>query len=164
MMSPSPSGRYDLVIVGGTAPGLSVAISSLRSGLGLVRIVEESSTVAFPELAAENSLDIGYGEAVSSIELVDDDLVVNTDRLSYRTQAVLVAQRAEKPDWTPPLPVAKSDRILARFASRMVGRSGRAHHWLHRPGRRAGRSRSRWRSRCGHGRSGPGSRQAFSSW
>ena len=112
MMSPSPSGRYDLVIVGGTAPGLSVAISSLRSGLGLVRIVEESTAVAFPELAAENSLDIGYGETVTSIELVDDDLVVNTDRLSYRTQAVLVAQRAEKPDWTPPLPVAQSDRIL----------------------------------------------------
>ena len=112
MMSPTPSGRYDLVIVGGTAPGLSVAISSLRSGLGLVRIVEESTAVAFPELASENSLDIGYGETVSSIELVGDDLVVNTDRLSYRTQAVLVAQRAEKPDWSPPLPVAKSDRIL----------------------------------------------------
>ncbi len=112
MMPALPSGRYDLVIVGGTAPGLSVAISSLRSGLGLVRIVEGSTAVAFPELAAENSLDIGYGEAVSSIELVDDDLVVNTDRLSYRTQAVLVAQRADNPDWIPPLPVAESERIL----------------------------------------------------
>ncbi len=108
----TPSGRYELVIVGGTAPGLSVAISSIRSGLDLVRIVEPSTTVAFPELAAENSLDIGYGESVTSIEAVGDDLVVNTNRLSYRTQAVLVALRAENPDWSPPLPVAQSDRVL----------------------------------------------------
>ncbi len=31
---------YDLVVIGGSAGGLSVAISSLRSGLGLIRVVE----------------------------------------------------------------------------------------------------------------------------
>ena len=41
---------YDLVIVGGSAGGLSVAISSLRSGLDRVRIVESDNEVAFPHL------------------------------------------------------------------------------------------------------------------
>ncbi len=104
--------RYDLVIIGGTAAGLSVAISSQRSGLGLVRVVEPGHTVAFPELAQENALDIGYGEAVQSIDTVGDDLVVNTDRLSYRSRAVLVASRADNPDWQPPVPVGASARVL----------------------------------------------------
>ncbi len=112
-MSTEPAtGRYDLIIIGGTAPGLSVAVSSLRSGLGLIRIVEPGSAVAFPEIAAENNLDIGYGETVQSIEKVGDDLVVNTDRLSYRTRAALVALRPEDPSWTPPLNPPASDRVL----------------------------------------------------
>ncbi len=106
------SGRYDLVIVGGTAPGLSVAISSLRSGIGLVRVIEQGTSVAFPELASENSLDIGYGETVSSIETVGDDLVVNTNRLSYRTRAALVALRPEDPEWSPLTTPPSSDRVL----------------------------------------------------
>jgi ferredoxin--NADP+ reductase len=108
----SGAGRYDLVIIGGTAPGLSVAISSLRSGIGLVRVIEPGTAVAFPELAAENGLDIGYGETVSSIEKVADDLVVNTNRLSYRTRAVLVALRSEDPDWIPPITPPASERVF----------------------------------------------------
>ena len=38
--------HYDLVIVGGTAGGLSVAVSSLRSGLPLIRILEEERCVS----------------------------------------------------------------------------------------------------------------------
>ncbi len=66
---------YDLVILGGTAGGLSVAVSSLRSGLPLVRIVEQEHSVTFPELVGENELDVGYGESVVAID-VDDDLIV----------------------------------------------------------------------------------------
>lgn len=106
------AGRYDLVVIGGTAPGLSVAISSVRSGIGLVRVVEPGTAVAFPELAAENSLDIGYGETVTSIDKLGDDLVVNTDRLSYRTRAALVALRSDDPDWAPPITPPESDRVL----------------------------------------------------
>lgn len=96
---------YDLVILGGTAGGLSVAVSSLRSGLGLVRVVEPSNSVAFPELATENQLDVGYGEEPVSIEVQGDDLIVDTNRLSYRTRAVLVASRPADPAWEPTIPV-----------------------------------------------------------
>ena len=61
-------GVYDIVIVGGTAGGLSVAVSSLRSGLGRIRIVESGHAVVFPELVGEHELDIGYGEPVVSVE------------------------------------------------------------------------------------------------
>ena len=106
---------YDLVIVGGSAGGLSVAISSLRSGLERIRIVESHNDVAFPDLVGPNQLDIGYGETVSSIELVTDDpadgLVVNTNRLSYRTRAVLVADRHLDESWKPPIALPTSERV-----------------------------------------------------
>ncbi|MEM7323677.1 MAG: NAD(P)-binding domain-containing protein [Actinomycetota bacterium] len=106
-------GRYDLVIVGGTAGGLSVAISSGRSGIENVRIVEPGSTVAFPELVPENRLDIGYGETLTSVDVAPDgdDLVVTTDHHAYRTSGVLVAQRERDPAWTAPIPVPDSKRV-----------------------------------------------------
>ncbi|MGI9607798.1 MAG: hypothetical protein ACR2P0_16845 [Acidimicrobiales bacterium] len=109
--TPRPASTYDLVIIGGTAGGLSVAISSLRSGLDLVRIVEPSSEVVFSELVSENELDIGYGEHVTSIDLHDDLVVVNTNRHSYRTIGCLVALRADDPSWIPPIDIPAHERI-----------------------------------------------------
>ncbi len=106
------STAYDLVIVGGSAGGLSVAVSSLRSGLGAIRIVESGSAVAFPDLVGENQLDVGYGETVTSIETHGDDLVVTTNRLSYRTTGVLIADRRPLPDWRPSDLRIESDRVL----------------------------------------------------
>ncbi len=96
---------YDLVIIGGTASGLSVAISSLRSGLGLVRIVEAHSAVAFPELVGDNQLDIGFGEDVKSVDADEHGLIVTTNRLAYRTRAVLVANRSRDDAWVPPIAI-----------------------------------------------------------
>ncbi len=102
---------YDLVIIGGSAGGLSVAVSSLRSGLSSIRIIEPSSSVAFPRLVGEEQLDVGYGEHIQSIKVHDGSLVVDTDRLSYRTKAVLVADRHQLDSWSAPLSVPESDRI-----------------------------------------------------
>lgn len=102
---------YDLVIIGGSAGGLSVAISSLRSGLERVRVVEPSGRVALPDLIGPNQLDVGFGEVVHSVEAVGDDLVVNSNRLSYRTRAVLVADRRDQTDWTPPIAIPDTDRV-----------------------------------------------------
>ncbi len=102
---------YDLVVVGGGAAGLSVAISSQRSGLSLVRIVDRGSSVAFPDLVSENQLDVGYGETVTSVEKVGDALVLSTNRLSYRTKAVLIAERNPTPSWEPPVAPEVAGRI-----------------------------------------------------
>ncbi len=111
-------GRYDLVIVGGNAGGLSVAISSARSGIESVRVIEPTNTVAFPELVPENQLDIGYGEHVVSVDVAPDgpgdngpDLIVTTNQHVYRTTGCLIAQRERDPNWVAPIPVPESDRV-----------------------------------------------------
>ena len=121
---PVQEGCYDLVILGGTAGGLSVAISSRRSGIEKVRVVEPGDQVAFPELVPENRLDIGYGENPVSIVLADPEvdgtdadlahhnLVVTTDRHVYRTRGVLVALRETDPAWEPPISIPASERVL----------------------------------------------------
>lgn len=110
---PAQEGRYDLVILGGTAGGLSVAISSQRSGIDEVRIVEPGDSVAFPELVGENRLDIGYGEQPRSVDVdgEDGDLIVTTDHHVYRSRGVLVSLRETDPAWNPPIPVPESDRV-----------------------------------------------------
>ncbi|MEZ5342706.1 MAG: NAD(P)-binding domain-containing protein [Acidimicrobiales bacterium] len=108
---PKSTSAYDLVIVGGSASGLSVAVSSLRSGLGLIRIIESSTAVAFPELVGPNQLDVGYGETVSSVDVDGDLLVVTSNKQTYRTTAVLIADRRPVANWKPPIPVVDSPRI-----------------------------------------------------
>ena len=102
---------HDLVIVGGSAGGLSVAVSSLRSGLDRIRIVEAGNAVVFPELVGDNQLDVGYGEVVSAIDVDGALLTVTTNRQVYRSRAVLVADRTTVAGWKPPLELPTSDRV-----------------------------------------------------
>jgi ferredoxin--NADP+ reductase len=116
MTDQEQAATYDLVIVGGSAGGLSTAISSLRSGLDRVRIVESDDEVAFPHLVGPNQLDVGFGETVTSIEPVDgpgdtEILIVTTNRLSYRTRAVLIADRHDDESWRPEISLPDSDRV-----------------------------------------------------
>ena len=104
--------RYDLVISGGTAGGLSVAISSKRSGLGSVRVLEPTAGVAFPELIAENQLDVGHGETLVSVDLDGADLIVKSDLRTYRTSGCLIAERERESAWVPPIPAPASPRVL----------------------------------------------------
>ncbi|MEM9203439.1 MAG: NAD(P)-binding domain-containing protein [Actinomycetota bacterium] len=97
---------YDLVVVGGTAGGLSVAISSQRSGVQSVRVISSSSAVTFPELVRDNQLDIGYGEKVEAVDANDDGtLSLRTSRHRYRARAVLLAHRPPMPEWSPPIAI-----------------------------------------------------------
>ena len=103
---------YDLIVISGTAAGLSVAISMLEVGLSRVRvIVPPGEAVAFPDLIAENQLEVGYNEAVVSIDYADDALVVETDQRTYRSTACLVATRHRNPTWVPPVGFPESDKI-----------------------------------------------------
>jgi ferredoxin--NADP+ reductase len=94
------STNYDLIVVGGTAGGLSLAISSQRSGLR-VRIVEGGLTVAFPELVGREALDIGYDEPVHSIEIDGQRVSVRTDKGTYSARAAAVTERGPDPAWKP---------------------------------------------------------------
>ena len=106
---------YDLIVLGGAAGGMSVAISSLRSGLRRVRVIEPSAKVSFAELVPENQVEVGYGEQVMSVDIDPDSdgsvVLVVTDQRSYRTRACLVALRQRDPDWLPPIPVQLSQQV-----------------------------------------------------
>ena len=102
---PAPT-VYDLVVIGGTAGGLSVAIDGQRAGLTLVRLLAEDAEVAFPELVSERQLDVGYGEHVSSIDSDGDQLLVTSTKQTYRTRACVVANRSSDPDAEANVPVA----------------------------------------------------------
>src|SRR6056297_1291283 len=125
MSEQSNASRYDLVVIGGSAGGLSTAISSVRSGVTRVRVLESDIAVAFPHLIGGNQLDVGFGETVTAVRVADDDdgdVVVETDRMSYRTRAVLVADRHTDHSWSPPIPLPESDRVhVGRHADHLEG-------------------------------------------
>src|SRR5690606_19321225 len=107
------SPRYDLIVIGGNAGGLSAAMVGRQSGMERVRILESDATVAFPDVLGEHGLDVGYGEKVVAIDVGEDgELVVTSDRQSYGARACLVADRAPVPDWEPPVPTIGGDRVL----------------------------------------------------
>ena len=108
---------YDLVVIGGMAAGLSLAISSQRSGLR-VRVVEAGLSVAYPELVGREALDVGYDEPVEAIELPHDEgsdgdhVVVRTSKRTYTAAAAAVTVRAPDPAWTPEVTIpADGSRI-----------------------------------------------------
>jgi ferredoxin/flavodoxin---NADP+ reductase len=114
---------YDLVVVGGSSGGLSVAIAAQQGGLGRVRILEPSSAVAYTELIGEHQLDVGFGETVESIDLVGENLEIVTGKASYLARACVVAHRTNvgNSDWTPPVDASLSDRVqVDRFSGQLV--------------------------------------------
>lgn len=114
-MSPTPEptsqADYDLVVVGGTAGGLSVAVSFQRSGIGFVRVVESGHAVVFPELVGPDELDIGYGEDVVRVDVEDSTVIVHTNKHTYRARACVIAARNPLPDWSPPGKTLEGPRI-----------------------------------------------------
>nr|WHW29301.1 hypothetical protein [uncultured bacterium] len=97
---------YDLIVVGATGGGLSVAVDAQRAGLELVRVLTDDSEVAFPELVTDRLLDIGYGEPVHSIDSDGSSLLVTSSKQTYRTKACLIAKRAAGSETAAPIPVA----------------------------------------------------------
>ena len=106
------SAEHDLVVIGGNAGGLSAAVFARENGIERVTILEAGSAVALRDVVGPNGLDVGYGEKVSSIDLDGDVLLVTTGRRTYRTHAVLVAERPARDDWTPEIEVTNRERVL----------------------------------------------------
>ena len=94
---------HDLIVIGGGAGGLSVAISSLRSGLERVRVIESGASVGFPDLVPENRIDVSYDEEISSITMEGELVRIVTNLHTYRSRGCLIAVRCEDPAWSIPV-------------------------------------------------------------
>ncbi len=103
MVTEDPTDLHDLIIVGGSAAGLSVAISAKRSGIDKVRIIANGPSVAFDEFAEESGLNIGYDESVTAIDANGDNVSVVTDKATYLATGCLIASRKDDPQWSPPI-------------------------------------------------------------
>ena len=116
---------YDLVVVGGSSGGLSVAIATQGGGLGRVRILEPSSALAYTHLIGEHQLDVGFGETVEEINVAGggDGLQVTTNKGTYLARACVVAHRTnvDNAGWIPPVDASLSDRVLVdRLSGQLV--------------------------------------------
>ena len=103
--------EYDLIVVGGTVGGLSVAISTQTAGLQRVRVIEQGSAIAFPELVPEHQLEVGYGEKLVSIDHDGSKIIVTTEQRTYAARGCLIAERHRSPDFELPIPVSLSENV-----------------------------------------------------
>ncbi|MDQ3782586.1 MAG: hypothetical protein M3349_06575 [Actinomycetota bacterium] len=106
-------GSYDLIVVGGTLAGLSLAVQAREAGLGRLLIVEPDESVAAPEVVGQHALTVEYQAPVLAIEPGDDGMVVTTERFTATATAVALADRAELASPSPdfPIPDAIADRV-----------------------------------------------------
>jgi ferredoxin/flavodoxin---NADP+ reductase len=128
---------HDLIIVGGTPAGISLAAEARKAGLDDLLIIESGDAVAPPDAPGRYRLEVRFGDPVERIVERDDTLlVVETAGESFLTRVCAVAERAEvtpvRPDFE--LPATLVSRIhfgTSGFAARdedvlIVGRGERA--------------------------------------
>lgn len=105
--------KYDLIVVGGSAQGLSSAMAGKNIGIKNIRVLNESSEVAFPEIVGREMLDVGFGEAVISVELAAEGLAFSTNLNSYKTKALIIALNSKEAKVEVPEGIETSDRVHA---------------------------------------------------
>ena len=103
---------HDLIVIGATAGGLSVAEAAHRAGVERVHILERGESVLMPEVIGRNDLAIGYGEKVSLVDIDDDGMViVASNRRRRKAKAVVIAEREYLPESEPPIEVEANERV-----------------------------------------------------
>jgi ferredoxin/flavodoxin---NADP+ reductase len=101
-------GGFDVIVVGGTLAGLSLAVKAREAGLGRVLIVEPDRAVADPEVPGQHALTVEYQATVGDIEPIDEGTRVTTDRFTATATAVVLADRTELASPEPPFAVPDS--------------------------------------------------------
>jgi len=104
---------HDLIVIGATAGGLSVAEGAKRAGLERVVLLERGHSVLMPEIISRNDLLITYGERVQRVDYdPETDMVeVVTDRQIRRAAACMIAEREYPAHAEPPIEVPESGRV-----------------------------------------------------
>ncbi|CAN5508240.1 hypothetical protein BH24ACT7_BH24ACT7_09780 [soil metagenome] len=106
-------GTYDLVVVGGTLAGLSLAVQAREAGVTRLLIIEPDESVTAPEVVGQHALTVEYQAPLLSIATTGDRVEVTTDRFTATATAVVLADRTELPSPPPdfPIPDAIADRV-----------------------------------------------------
>ena len=104
----------DLVVVGGTLAGLSLAIQAREAGVERVLILEPGEEVAAPEVIGQHTLSVEFHTPVKRVAgLSDGRLIVEAGRLEVTARVVAIASRpafeSERPPY--PIPPELADRV-----------------------------------------------------
>ncbi len=113
---------HDLIVIGATAGGLSVAEAAARAGVKRVHIMDRGDSVLMPEVISRNDLGIGYGEMVTLIDIDDDGMViVQSNRRRRKARAVIIGERTYLHESAPPIEVASNERVTVDNLPARVG-------------------------------------------
>jgi len=95
--------QADLVVIGGTLAGLSLAIQAREAGLERVLLLEPTEEVAASELIGQHTLSVEFRTPVSQISGIPGGrLRVEAGRLEVEAKAVAIANRPVMASVLPP--------------------------------------------------------------
>jgi ferredoxin--NADP+ reductase len=104
----------DLVVVGGTLAGLSLAIQAREAGVERVLLLEPGEDVAAPEVIGQHTLSLEFHTPVSRISRVPGGhLMVDAGRLQVVSRVVAIASRPALESRPPayPIPAELAERV-----------------------------------------------------
>ncbi|HKX76226.1 MAG TPA: NAD(P)-binding domain-containing protein [Acidimicrobiia bacterium] len=100
---------FDVVVVGGSLAGLSVAIQAQEVGLPGVLILEPGEAVALPEVVGHHALQVQYQQPLRRLAASQDGgVLVETPTQQVAARAVLVALAGESSSPPPDFPLPDS--------------------------------------------------------
>lgn len=106
--------QADLVVVGGTLAGLSLAIQAREAGVERVLLLEPGEEVAAPELIGQHTLSVEFHAPVSRIvSVAGGRLSVEAGRIVVTARVVAIASRPDLDSAPPsyPIPPELADRV-----------------------------------------------------
>jgi ferredoxin--NADP+ reductase len=106
-------GDYDLIVVGGTLAGLSLAVKAREAGLTRVLVIEPDESVTAPDVVGQHALTVEYQASPTVIKSTAAGVEVVTDRFVATATAAVLADRTELPSPDPgfPIPASIADRV-----------------------------------------------------
>jgi ferredoxin--NADP+ reductase len=106
-------GGYDLIVVGGTLAGLSLAVKAREAGLARVLVIEPDESVAAPEVVGQHALTVEYQASPTAVTSTATGVEVVADRFVATATAAVLADRTELPSPDPDfaIPASIADRV-----------------------------------------------------
>jgi ferredoxin--NADP+ reductase len=104
---------YDLVVVGGSLSGLSLAIEAREAGLDRVLVLEAGEQVALPEVIGHHALSVEYRAPVTALASGGGGVAIDATRLAASTTVVALAAHQPPMESFSQLPIPDSlkDRV-----------------------------------------------------
>lgn len=112
---PGHSSRWNVIVLGGSPAGLSIAYEARRAGLDRVLVLEPGDRVTPAAIVGKAGLDVRFQAPTTRVEQLDDVVVVETETEAFATRVVVDAGRIDAPGPPPalPIPTRLADRVGA---------------------------------------------------